>query len=269
MEIREPAVAGMFYPGDAAGLRRQVEALIPRTESPVDALAIVAPHAGYVYSGACAGLAWSGLVPRDTIVIVGVNHRGIGASLAVDAHAAWRTPLGETRVDLELARALTDGSPLFSLDSRAGMHEHSLEVQVPFVQMAAPEASILPITVGAVAPEKIIEAGVMLAATIRSIRPNALLVASTDMSHYISAAAAERMDRQAIERIMALDPSGLMRVVMIRHISMCGVAPTALVLKAAMERGASRVEEVCYTHSGAVTGDDSEVVAYWSGRILA
>lgn len=266
--IRQPAVAGMFYPGDAVQLRRQVEALIPPAEKEVAALGVVAPHAGYIYSGACAGRAWSGVKPQDTIVILGVNHRGTGSPLAVDNHEAWRTPLGDVSVDLELADTLAGEAPIFTLDTRAGLEEHSLEVQVPFIQVVSPQAAILPIVVGAVDLETILEAGRMLAGILFSRRPNLTLVASTDMSHYIRAQEAQRLDRQAIDRILALDPEGLFREVVARHISMCGVGPTVMLLAAAREIGATRVEEVCYTHSGVVTGDDSEVVAYWSGRIL-
>jgi len=267
--VRQPAVAGMFYPGEAQTLRRQVETLLPHGDSLAGVIGIVAPHAGYLYSGECAGKAWSGLYPDDTVVVLGVNHRGTGAPLAVDDHEAWLTPLGEVRVDLELARNLVSEAPQFAMDGRAGLLEHSLEVQVPFVQVAAPDAAILPIVIGAVDEDTLMEAGRMLARVIQSQRPGALLVASTDMSHYISAAAAERLDRQAINRILALDPVGLLQVVISKRISMCGVAPTVLALAAARHMGASRVEETCYTHSGVVTGDDSEVVAYWSGRILS
>ncbi|HDP95264.1 MAG TPA: AmmeMemoRadiSam system protein B [Candidatus Aminicenantes bacterium] len=266
--IRQPAVAGMFYPGDAVQLRRQVESMIPPAQSEVPVLGIVAPHAGYIYSGACAGRAWSGVIPKDTVVVLGVNHRGSGAPLAVDNHEAWRTPLGDVSVDLELAEMLAGEAPIFTLDDRAGLEEHSLEVQVPFIQVISPRVAILPIVVGAVDLETVLEAGRMLAGILFSRRPNLTLVASTDMSHYIRAEEAQRLDRRAIDRILALDPEGLFREVVGKRISMCGVAPTVMLLAAAREIGATRVEEVCYTHSGIVTGDDSEVVAYWSGRIL-
>ncbi|MBN1197550.1 MAG: AmmeMemoRadiSam system protein B [Candidatus Aminicenantes bacterium] len=266
--IRPPAVAGMFYPGNAAQLRRQVESMIPVAQKDMPAMGIVAPHAGYVYSGDCAGRTWSGVIPQDTVVVLGVNHRGTGAPLAVDSHEAWLTPLGEVAVDLELAQLLTGEAPIFTLEDRAGRDEHSLEVQVPFIQVVSPRVAILPILVGAVNPETVLEAGRMLARVLLSRRPNLTLVASTDMSHYISAAEARRLDRHAIDRILALDPEGLFREVVTKRISMCGVAPTAMLLAAAREIKATRVEEVCYTHSGVVTGDDSEVVAYWSGRIL-
>ncbi len=266
--IRQPAVAGMFYPGDGAELLREVKSLIPPDAEPVKALGIVAPHAGYVYSGACAGKAWAGVTPRDTVVVLGVNHRGSGAPLAVDDHEAWRTPLGDVMVDLELAHLLTREAPDFRLDGHASLSEHSLEVHLPFIQVVAPQAAILPITLGAVDLETALEAGRMLTRTLLSRRPGLLLLASTDMSHYISAKAAESRDRYAIDRILRLDPEGLLHEVVSRRISMCGVIPAVLLLAAAREAGVTRVEQTCYTHSGAVTGDDSEVVAYWSGRIL-
>ncbi len=266
--IRQPAVSGLFYPGESGELRKQVESMIPDFPSPQPVRGLIVPHAGYIYSGECAGQAYSRAEFSDTVVILGVNHRGAGPSLAVDGHSAWRTPLGDVEVDAELRERLISGPGGFRGDLRNGLSEHSLEVQVPFIQVKAPTVRILPISVGGVGISDLIEAGEALAAAIPEDRGKITLLASTDMSHYVEAGFAEKQDRLAIEKILDMDSEGLARTVISRRISMCGVGPTVILLSALKRRGANRVEEICYTHSGKVTGDDREVVAYWSGLVL-
>jgi AmmeMemoRadiSam system protein B len=144
------------------------------------------------------------------------------------------------------------------------LEEHSLEVQVPFIQAINPEARILPITISSQDPDALMTGGREIADTLLSGPGTVLLVASTDMSHYVDADSAAEKDRLAIDRILALDAAGLFETVMHHRISMCGVAPTVMLLSAAIEAGATVSETVEYTHSGKVSGDDREVVAYLS-----
>ncbi len=265
--IRPATVAGTFYPGDAATLSVALEKLLsPHPLAPERVSAVIAPHAGYVYSGECAGQALRRVMVPRTVVIVGVNHHGSGHPLAVDSHSGWQTPLGTVPLDRELGEQLIALQPLFAFDARAGLREHSLEVQVPFLQYLRPDVRILPITVACHDEGTLLAAGTALGRLLAGNR-EVLILASTDMSHYLPAAVAARLDRLAIAAIEALDPPALFATVRTHGISMCGVAPTTLALAAAIAAGAIRVEPVCYTHSGKATGDEHEVVAYYSALI--
>lgn len=265
--VRSAVVAGTFYPGEPQQLGSMLESLLtPRPATPERALAAIVPHAGYVYSGECAGKALRRLAIPATVVIAGVNHHGFGHPLAVDDHDAWQTPRGPVAVDRELGAKLVAAEPRFGFDATAGAREHSLEVQVPFLRHLRPDVRILPITVACQDPEELLGAGTALGKLLAGDEA-VLLLASTDMSHYLPAPVAARYDRLAIAAIEALDPAALLATVRTHHISMCGAAPTALVLAAAIAAGALRVEPVCYTHSGTVTGDEHEVVAYYSALV--
>lgn len=264
--VRQPAVAGMFYPGDSHGLKREVSEYIQFSGQKRKVIGLIAPHAGYVYSGACAGKAYGRVTLPDSIVILGVNHRGPGYPFAVDNHQYWDTPLGQAKVDLELGQRLTEQSKIFRLDNNAGRQEHSLEVQVPFIQVLKPEATILPITISSANLDDLMTAGTELGELLEK-EEHIMMVASTDMSHYIDADTARVMDHKAIEKITALDPGGLFKVVVKEDISMCGVAPTVIMLAAALKMGAQQAEIVEYTHSGKVSGDNRQVVGYASALV--
>lgn len=264
--IRTPVVAGHFYPGSRQSLERELQQLLPAPGAGgerVRALGLLAPHAGYVYSGRCAGLGYARVELAGTVVLLGVNHRGVGAELAVDGNDHWQTPLGLVEVDAGLRLRLLESSPLFRVDSEAGRLEHSLEVQLPFIQHAGPGTRILPVTVGAGRLEDLLEAGAAIGGLFRN-HAGLMMVASSDMSHYVAAARARELDFLAIERMRQLDAEGLYRVVRDRRISMCGVAPAVIMLGAARLAGASRAELVCYANSGEASGDMDEVVGYAS-----
>lgn len=261
--IRRPAVAGSFYPGSQIALQRELETLIPKMDFKRSVIGLISPHAGYIYSGACAGKGFANIIIPDRVVILGVNHRGVGKDFAVDANHYWNTPLGDIPIDRELAELITGGSHIFAFDSVASAMEHSLEVQVPFIQYLNPNARILPITISSMNIESLMEGGRELGRKLAGI-PDVLIVASTDMSHYIDARSASIQDHKAIDRILALDPQGLHKTVVKERISMCGAAPTAMMLTAALELGAQHSEIIHYTHSGEVGGDFDRVVAYLS-----
>jgi MEMO1 family protein len=260
---RKPAVAGQFYPADKKVLEKELAKMTVAGEKKGKVLGLVAPHAGYVYSGACAGQGYSRVALGKTVVILGVNHRGRGAPLALDGHDSWQTPLGEAALDNDLRADLLNASKLFVVDSEAGRLEHSLEVQVPFIQFLSPGSRILPVTVAAHRLPDLLAAGHELARLFGE-NSDITMVASSDMSHYIPAARAKELDFLALDQALKLDPAGLYRVVAENRISMCGVAPTVIMLAAAKEAGAAHAELVCYTHSGEVSGDLAEVVGYAS-----
>lgn len=264
--IRKAAVAGYFYPGTEKELREELGNMIVSAEKRQRVKGLIVPHAGYVYSGACAGKAFGKTEITDCMLLLGINHRGGRYPFTLDGHNQWETPLGRINLDLDLRQILVGASPLFRIDSDSGLQEHSLEVQVPFVQYLRPHTLILPILVSSGNVDELIEAGVQIGRIIRK-KPGITMVASTDMSHYISAEKARQVDAFAIEHILSLDPRGLMETVMRRKITMCGVAPTVVMLAAALEAGATTAEVVDYTNSGAVSGHFEEVVAYLSAIV--
>jgi hypothetical protein len=220
---RRPAVAGMFYDGTAAGLRRQVEACLPAGPAPAPrraAVAAVCPHAGLLYSGRTAGAVYARLAPPETVVMLGPNHHALGAPVALTGHDAWDTPLGPVAIDQDLAGAIRAASPMVEVDDRAHAREHAIEVQLPFVRLLMPEARLVPIAVGGIRPEEADEVGRAVAGGVRATGRRALLVASTDFSHYVPRAVAEERDRHALAAIRALDAEGLLAAVRRQRITM-------------------------------------------------
>ncbi|MCA1989655.1 MAG: AmmeMemoRadiSam system protein B, partial [Desulfarculus sp.] len=260
--VRQPAVAGQFYPGRPQDLLAAVRQCLDPEAVPSPARLAICPHAGYIYSGPTAGKTFSRVVIPRRVIVVGPNHRGAGAAAAVMSQGQWLTPLGPVPLDAELGQRLLAGSRLLSEDARAHQMEHSLEVQVPFLQVLQPDLLLLPICLGWLDFDQCAEIGHDLAKAIAGLGEPVLMVASTDMTHYESAAAARAKDSQALERVIALDPRGLYETVRGRGISMCGVLPTTTCLAAALELGAKSAELVEYTNSGAATGDFAQVVGY-------
>jgi AmmeMemoRadiSam system protein B len=261
--VRRPVVAGTFYPGSKSRLEDQLSSFITSVKEKQKVIGLVSPHAGYIYSGGCAGKGFSKIKIPNTVVILGVNHNGMGQSFAVDENDFWNTPLGDIPVERELAEVLVSDSDLFEYDSQAGAAEHSLEVQVPFIQYLNQEAKILPITLSSINLNQLVEAGEELA-QVTSERNDILIVASTDMSHYIDAQSAKIKDLKALQKILELDPEGLFDLVRNERISMCGVSPTTMMLSAAKALGARHSEIIQYTNSGEVSGDFDQVVGYAS-----
>ncbi len=265
--IRNPVVAGGFYPGAQKVLEEQVKAFLGNVnmeEKFKDILGIISPHAGYVYSGQCAAYGFKALQQKDfeTAVIIAPSHRFGNFKYSVGDFEEYVTPIGKIKVNKELTKQLLEYDE-FDFFPLAHNSEHSLEVQVPFIQYLNPRARILPIMVASLEIDRLIQAGKEIGDCLKT-QPSVLMVASTDMSHYIEAGTAEKEDNRAIEKISALDPEGLYEVVVERRISMCGMSATVIMLKAALEAGATRTEMVEYTHSGKVSGDYNQVVAYLS-----
>lgn len=265
--LRQAAVAGQFYAGSELGLRKEVRALISDAEPRVRSLGIISPHAGFMYSGRFAGLTFSSVEIPDRVIILGPNHTGHGSPVAVSACDGWLTPLGPIKVDKEIARQIAEASPLVDFDDVAHRQEHSLEVQVPFIQMLNPKASIIPICLQYTPLPNLLSLGAALAEVIAKSPGPVLIVASSDMTHFEPADEARCKDDLAIERVLALDPEGLFHVVKENRISMCGVIPSVVMLEAANRLGASKAELIVYGNSGEVTGDKQRVVAYAGMRV--
>lgn len=258
---RRAAVSGRFYPGQATRLEETVSSCLGEIQSePV--LAVVAPHAGYTYSGATAGRVYGRIAVPERVVILCPNHTGRGAPLSVWSNGVWDIPFGSVPVDETFATALLDSDDRFQADTEAHLSEHAIEVQIPFLHARNAEISIVPIVVSVRSAEELIDLGRVLAQVIKGFDDPTLIVASNDMSHFVSSTQAEKLDGLALKQIENLNPRGLHEVVRENGISMCGVFPTTLTLAAAIELGATEAEVIDYTHSGQVTGDNSSVVAY-------
>jgi hypothetical protein len=229
--------------------------------------ACIVPHAGYIYSGAVAGEVYRRLEIPRRVVLLGPRHYPRGASLAIISDGAWQTPLGMAPIDHLLAEKIVRAFPLLREDAAAHSAEHSLEVQIPFLQRLAPSFAFVPIVIGPAKWETLEALGHALAGVIAAEREPALLVASSDMNHYESDAVTRVKDRKAIDRILALDPRGLFDTVRDEKISMCGYAAAVAALIAARELGASEAELIHYATSGEVNGDLREVVGY-AGMIV-
>lgn len=260
--IRRSAVAGSFYAGTRDRLRLQVEDLLPKEVTREQAIGVVAPHAGYIYSGRVAATVYSRVEFPDAFVILGPNHTGLGAGAAIMTYGQWETPLGAVRIDAELGKAILAQSSVLEEDHLGHLREHSIEVQLPFLQYFERPFSFVPICLFSHEYAACQDVGQAVAKAVREAGKRVLLVASTDMSHYVPREEAAEKDRKAIDAILALDPEGLHRVVRKEGISMCGFHPTTAMLVAAKALGATKADLVMYTDSGEVTKDVNEVVAY-------
>lgn len=259
---RQPAVAGQFYPGGEHHLRAALSQLIPENASPQPVQGIISPHAGYVYSGAIAGRVFSRIAIPGTVLIIGPNHHGAGAAAALYPDGEWLTPLGAVSINARLNALLLRHSPYIQSDSLAHQHEHSLEVQLPFIQYLRPDVTIAAICLGHGDYLPLRDIGHGIAAAIRELGEDVLIVASSDMTHYESADSARRKDEMALERALALDGKGLLEVCRSRRITMCGVVPATVMIEAALRLGSTRAELVAYGNSGDVSGDNEQVVGY-------
>lgn len=262
---RKPAVAGRFYPGTEEGLAREVETHLRAAIAPQPALAMIGPHAGFTYSGSILGETYARVEVPDRVIIMCPNHTGMGVRRSLWAGGAWRLPGGDLSIDEQLARRVAVHAGL-QPDLDAHVAEHAIEVHLPFLRAQNPGARIVPIVLAGLRLDDCREVGRGLAAAIRETREagggEVLIVASTDMSHYVSAQTAAHLDGMALERVQALDPAGLYETVREQEISMCGFIPTTCALVAALELGATQAELVRYGHSGETSGDHDRVVGY-------
>jgi AmmeMemoRadiSam system protein B len=262
--LRRAAWADQFYPAQPAVLRKELEKLLaPEPAEKIAApIGCVAPHAGYVYSGAIAGAVYARLELPDRFLILCPNHTGRGAPLAIMSEGEWQTPLGNARIDAALAARLQKHCHLLSEDARAHRDEHSLEVQLPFLQKLRPGLQFVPIAVGTEAYDALELLGEALAEAAASCPQRVLIVASSDMNHYESDAATRVKDRLALDPLLALDPRSLYDTVRREHVTMCGYCPAVAMLIAARKLGAGNAELVRYGTSADVSGDFSRVVGY-------
>ena len=260
--MRKAVVAGQFYAGSEASLAKEVARLTPKKKNPLDVIGVVSPHAGYMYSGAVAGEVLSSTKPRSTYIILGPNHTGQGKPFGLDLERTWETPLGEIEINKELGEALLKDSQYIEKDSLCHDHEHSIEAQLPFLQYLNKDFTFVPIVVSYADRKAYKTVGKELARAIKGFKKDVTIIASSDMTHYEPQPEAKKKDMLAIEKILALDIDGFLDTIEKHDISMCGFAPTAIMMKAAIDLGAKGAKLIKYNTSGVASGDYSEVVGY-------
>lgn len=267
MHTRPPAVAGTFYEGTPERLRAQVDACFAANPTPPAVkerfLGAVVPHAGLMYSGHVAAAFYGLAELPKRFVILCPNHTGAGHFAAINSVGAWRTPFGEAAIDSRLADALMAKTKLLAEDASAHAREHSLEVQLPFLQQLVPDFTFVPICLGAHRYDYAEEIGRAIAEVLKDERDVAIL-ASSDLNHYEDQNSTMRKDQLAIDQVLALNPRELWRVVDEYDVSMCGFIPTTTMLIAANELGATSARLIKHATSGDINGDYSHVVGYAS-----
>lgn len=276
MRTRFPTVAGSFYPSDPNGLRREIEACFKHRMGPGEVprvnedgarriSAIVCPHAGYMYSGPVASHGYGALAEDgapEIFILLGPNHTGFGSGVSIMLEGNWRTPLGDVQIDRETAVAVADCCRIIDADESAHRHEHSIEVQLPFLQYLYGSAKIVPICFLMQDLETAWEVGEAIARTIAE--RNAVIIASTDLTHYEPHAQAAAKDRRVIDAVLSLDAPGVADVIERLGVSMCGPGPVMAAIAAARVLRADKGELLAYATSGDITGDRSSVVGYAS-----
>lgn len=280
--VRNAAVAGQFYPGTENALKKQIEqcfldargcGILPKINQKSPRVkGLVVPHAGYIYSGAIASHSYCTLASHgfaETFIILGPNHTGMGSGVSIITEGSWKTPLGVVSINTSLGKAIRTG--IIDQDERAHTYEHSIEVQLPFLQYCAQGKSFdfIPICMMMQDSTTALEVGGILAAAVQKSRQPITIIASSDFSHagfnYQSMPPegmrvdkyAERQDRLAIEKILAMDPAGLIRTVEDHNITMCGYGPVAAMLSAVKKLGATKAELLKYGTSYEVHPDSS------------
>ena len=271
-KVRPPAVAGFFYEGAAAPLRRDVESYLAGAAPPRRPegswSALLLPHAGYTYSGRIAGAGAGAVEWPGRVLILGPNHRGVGAGAALSTAESWRTPLGDVPLDAELGAALEAACPSLVRDEAAHAAEHSLEVIVPFLQVARPGVRIACVSLGEPDIGLCREVGRGAARVVKDAAARGervAIVVSSDLNHYLPRAANREKDGRAIDALLSGDPEELFDRVLVRErISMCGVLPATAMLFAMQELGGARGTLLSQGDSADSSGDESRVVGYAS-----
>ena len=278
--VRLPCQAGSFYAASERPLRKQIEECfmhdfasraLPtvREQGPRRVIALVSPHAGYMYSGPVAAKGYAYVADDgrpDAIVLVGPNHTGYGTGVSIMLRGVWRTPLGDLRIDSDLATDIQRHSKFVDVDSGAHLYEHSIEVQLPFVQYVYGAVHFVPICMRMQDVEVSRDVGAAIARA--SAGKNVLIIASTDLSHYEPQSIVEKKDRLALDAISRLDEEALQAVVEAHGISMCGYGPVSAAIVASKTLGAEKGVLLQHKTSGDITGDRGRVVGYASAVMV-
>jgi hypothetical protein len=274
MIIRQPAVAGMFYNLNSEMLKKQIKScfdhkLGPKKIKEEKFIAAVVPHAGYPYSGPVAAWTYS-KIPKCNYIILGPNHSGFGSRFGVMREGVWKTPLGSANIDDTTAKKLIENCPLLEYDILSHESEHSIEVQLPFLQYRFEENfKFIPICVMNEFPsfdflEECRIVGKSIANVIKKEKKKWIVITSSDFSHYIPYDFAYSTDKYVIDAILKLDEKDFFARIQEKNASVCGFGPIAITIIAAKELGAKKGELLKYATSGDLTEDRSAVVGYGS-----
>ena len=262
--IRKSVVSGHFYPANPNALKKMIQGFAPKT--PVkkeDVIACILPHAGYIYSGKVASAVLHFINIPSTCVIIGPNHTGNGAMASIMTEGEWETPLGNVPIDTQLAKAILKNSRYLEDDDIAHAEEHSIEVELPLIQEISQKPfSFVPITLASGDDLVYKDTADAVANAIKKYAKPALIIASSDMTHYEPQDQAAKKDEEAIKAILKLDDKELITRVDELGISMCGYVPAAVAIRAAVALGAGKAQLVAYQTSGDASGDYSSVVGY-------
>ncbi|HEU04673.1 hypothetical protein LCGC14_2128100 [marine sediment metagenome] len=273
MQIRTPAVAGMFYPGEKNELKESIHQCflhsfgpgkLPPTEEKKKIYGVICPHAGYIYSGpiACHSFYSISSESPELFIIIGPNHWGVGCNVAAMKDCSWETPLGQVEVDSDAASELSKISNIVDLDFFSHTKEHSLEVQVPMLQEVYSKFKILPIIL--IDQEKNAAEEIGEAVATISKQKNSMIIGSSDFTHYEPNEFAHDQDKALIEPILDLDVDQFYKVLYEKNVTACGYGAIASTMIACKKLGATKGELLKYATSGDVTGDTSSVVGYGS-----
>lgn len=269
--VRKPVIAGSWYPDDPRVLRSEIEGFIRNAsvgDLPRKPVAIISPHAGYMYSGGVAGYAYRALQGYSyrTVVVISPSHRAYFPYVSVWSAGAFETPLGAIELDGALCRSLLGASVIFTDNTRPHDSEHALEIQLPFLQTALPPFTLCPLIMGQQDTSLCQELSKALLTAITD-PDDVLVVASTDLSHFHKAGQAETMDAEVTRLIESCDIDGLGRKLAGEEVEACGGGPVLTALMYAKGLSRSEVKVLKYAHSGHVTGDNSSVVGYLSSVV--
>ncbi|MEQ1353936.1 MAG: AmmeMemoRadiSam system protein B [Candidatus Acidiferrum sp.] len=268
--LRLPSVAGSFYPSDPAELSGLIAEYTKKQSGAetVKVKACLVPHAGYMYSGPVAGAVFAKIQLPKKIVILGVRHRPPGSPVAIVSRGAWRTPLGDALIDETLAAALRSACPRMSEDAVAHSKEHSLEVQLPFLQALDVGFTFVPIVLGTLNFETLVSVGEAIGRVLAAEKQDVLLLTTSDLNHYEDDATTRVKDGKAIEQLLKMDARGLFDVCRKEDISMCGLGPAVAMLTASQVLKCGKPELVRYATSADTSGDTAAVVGY-AGMIFS
>ena len=277
MALRRPAVAGAFYAASPEKLKKQIidsfkhrlgPGRLPEHHSGRDILGVVCPHAGYMYSGPAASHSYLALgeqQPPETVVIIGPNHTGWGTPISITSEGKWAMPLGEVLIDSELAEKIIEYSPTAKSDESAFIREHSIEVQLPFLQFIYPEFKFVPICMGYQDLDVSVELGKAISEASKD--KEIVVVASNDLNHQESKQISNKKDKYVMDAIKTLDEKQLQESVKRHNITTCGYGPVSATMVYSKLQGATKGEVLSYYTSGDITGDNSAVVGYASAKI--
>lgn len=262
--VRKAIVAGQFYLNEPEYLKAQVQEYLLADVSKEKVIGLIAPHAGYMYSGSTAGAVYSRIKPAQTFIILCPNHTGYGKPYAIMTKGHWETPLGDIPIDFQLSNQLLTSSKYLQEDYLAHLYEHSIEVQLPFLQVMFKEElfEIVPICISHYRDADYKALGLEIGKGLQNISKKVVIIASSDMTHYESNDDVRKKDKIAIDAILKLDPDLLLKEIQTYHITMCGYIPAVIMLTAAKELGAKEAKLINYTTSGESTGDYQQVVGY-------